>query len=162
MSLDVAALFAAEHGRLCRYFRRRIGRRDPSLAEDLASAVFLRAWEKRGLYQVRPGVPAAAWLMRLAHTILMDYFRAERPTVSVEMRATLGYEVATHDTRDPASVLDLRAALAALRPKQRAVIVGYYYDGKKQRELVDIATLEGVKKLQQRALVNLRRALGAA
>ena len=161
--LDVEALYASEHDTVRRYFARRIGQRDPSLADDLTSATFLRAWERRDRYRPLPGVKPVAWLFMVARNILADYFRSERPTASLEVRADLGLEPAAPSRANTVEwVAVLGAAVSTLSPKQRAVIVGRFYEGRLQREMGDVASCDGVKKLQERALVNLRRVLEAA
>lgn len=164
MTLNVVALYTAEHEKIRRYFDRRVDRRE--VADDLAADVWLRVWERRDRYHPLPGVPPRAWLYAIARNILMDHFRAERrcrPPVSLEAIAGLSLEPsATDRTPHLELVMALQSALATLTDKQRATVIGRYYDGKKQCELVDIAPIEGVKKLQMRALVNLRKVLGAA
>jgi DNA-directed RNA polymerase specialized sigma subunit len=53
-------------------------------------------------------------------------------------------------------------ALDRLTERQRAVVVARFYEGRRQRDLAHIATYYGVKKLQDRALVNLRKLLEVA
>lgn len=163
MGLDVAALFVDQHERLQAYFRRRIGRRDPSLADDLAGDVFLRAWERRDRYRELPGVPPRAWLMTIARHTLIDYVRAERPATSLDVRSAVGLDPIVPDSTDATvQALDLADAVAQLPPRQRAVIVRMFYGGELQRELRDISTLYGVKEIRKGAVKNLRKALGLA
>lgn len=160
MTLDVAAMFAEHHAFVVNYLRRRLNGRDPSIADDLACDTFLRAWEKRDQYVERAGTPARAWLVRIAHNLLIDYLRHERPTANLDDLQLAAVESAPNHRADVLPLLP--AAIAALTPRQRAVIVARFYHGYRQRELGHISTYAGVKKLQDRALVNLRRALDVA
>lgn len=162
--LDVDTLYRAEYEPLVRFFRHRLGD-DWPLAEDLVSDVFFRAWAKRDTYREQPGVPARAWLYRLAHNRLVDHWRTRRPTVPLDALAeavsyTLRFEQIDRDIDGPS--MDVQAAVDRLIPKQRDVIVGRFYEQRSPRDLAHLSTEAGVKKLQARALVNLRRMLAEA
>lgn len=62
------------------YLRRRVG--DPMLAEDLTQEAFLR------LYKAQPPLAEPlqmrAWLLRTAHNLLVDHFRAGRGEVPLD------------------------------------------------------------------------------
>src|ERR1051326_7426657 len=49
------------------------------LAEDLTAGIFLKLIEKLPCYQDR-GLPFTAWVYRLAHNQIIDYFRAQPKT----------------------------------------------------------------------------------
>lgn len=70
-----------EHGPAVQgYLRRRVG--DPMLAEDLTQETFLR------LHRAQPerDEPAAvrAWLLRTAHNLLVDHYRASKGEVPLD------------------------------------------------------------------------------
>ena len=156
--IDVAALWEAEYPAVCGYFRRRLGA-DWEMADDLASEVFVRVWAKRDTYHERAGISVRAWLYRIAHNLLVDYWRTRRPTMHLGALRESSYALRLDRIEERAEV---REALDGLPVKQRAVLIGRFYEGRQQRELHAISSLGGVKKLQERALVNLRRALEAA
>lgn len=163
MSLDVAALYGTEHDRLVAYFRKRLEPRDPSVAEDLAAAVWLRVWEKRDRYRPLPGTPARAWLYGIARNLLVDYLRHEPRGTSLDMLVGLMLEPSEPSRTSAVEWrIVLSDAVETLRPRERAVVVGQFWDGRLQREMSEIGTTYGVKSLQARALVRLRRALGVA
>src|SRR5439155_10717156 len=81
---DAAAfgrLYEAYLDRIFRYVYFRVG--STSDAEDLTEQVFLKAWEAIDRYQPR-GTPFTAWLYRLAHNLVIDYYRSRRPTTPLE------------------------------------------------------------------------------
>lgn len=63
------------------YVARRVGNR--SDAEDLTMQVFARGLKAVGSYEER-GHSVKAWLFRIAHNSVVDYFRAQRQTVDLE------------------------------------------------------------------------------
>lgn len=161
--IDVGALYEAEYTAVCRYFQRRLGDVDWGVADDLASEVFLRAWAKREQYRPIGSIPPRVWLYRIARNLLIDELRRPRRTVSLDARVAAGHEpTCSVRFEDVEQSAEIQAAMTTLTEMQRAVIVGRFFERQKTRELTHIASYDGVKKLQTRALVNLRRALGAA
>ena len=65
-------LFEEYYERITRYIAVRVG--NQADAEELASAVFVRAVENIGSFQWR-GVPLQAWLYRIAHNAAVDHLR---------------------------------------------------------------------------------------
>src|SRR5512147_1858009 len=59
---------------------------DRQLAEDLTGDVFMRMLDALPRYQLQ-GLPFRAWLYRIAHNLLVDYFRKmdHRPAVPLEV-----------------------------------------------------------------------------
>jgi len=160
--IDIQGLYAAEYPRLCGWFARKLYRADLAVCEDLASEVFARAWAKRDTYVERPGATATSWLYRIGANLLIDYCRREglHRWQSLDSMAERGREPScTLRFEEVERDAELRAAVDRLPERQRAVIVGRFYEGRRQRDLAHVATYDGVKKLQERGLANLRRAL---
>lgn len=59
---------------------------DQQTAEDIASAVFMKAWEKLGDYQQR-GLPFRAWLFRIARNAVIDHYRTRKEVAPLEAAA---------------------------------------------------------------------------
>lgn len=59
---------------------------DQQTAEDIASGVFLKAWEKLGSYQQR-GLPFRAWLFRIARNAVIDHYRTRKEAAPLEAAA---------------------------------------------------------------------------
>jgi len=158
VSLDVEALWEQEYEAVREYFGRRLGEHWQD-APDLASETFARVWAARERYREMDGVPARAWLYRIAHNLLVDYWQARRPIVRLD---ALIEPSCTFRLDELAQRVDVGTAVAALSPRQRAVIIARYWEGRQHAEMGHITTLHGSKKLQDRAFVNLRRLLEAA
>jgi RNA polymerase sigma-70 factor, ECF subfamily len=91
--------------------------RDATAAEDVAQEAFLSAVRSLDRFDRRR--PFGPWLHRIVVNRAIDYARARELRREVSDEA---FEPASADTRDAPSE-DVLAALAALPPEQRAVIV---------------------------------------
>lgn len=108
----------AEHGpavlRVCRAL---LGAAD---ADDAWSETFLAAL--RAYPDLRPGSDARAWLVTIAHNKAIDQIRAATRAEARSSRATAAETVSLPEPPDDG----LRAAVAALPPKQRGAVVYRY------------------------------------
>ena len=144
-----------------RFLRRRLDGSD-EVVEDLTEDVFVKLYEKLDRY-VERGLPFTAWLYRIAHNQLVDFVRTlpRHQAQSLDVVADVAESQATAEYR---SVLDretLEPALARLTAEQRQAVELRFLQGMSVAETA--ATMkrseEAVKKLQARALANLRRYL---
>ena len=142
-------------GLIYRYVFRKIGNREE--AEDLTSSIFLKAVR---LLQPEGGPERMChWLMRVARTTIIDYWRAHARVTSSSLEALqeAGWEGPAE--RDPVG-LDGRPTehaqrlLEALPEHERAVLTCRFLQGLSTRETaVRLGLTEGnVKTLQHRAL----------
>ncbi|CAG1012640.1 ECF RNA polymerase sigma factor SigD [Anaerolineae bacterium] len=136
---------------------------DRQLAEDLTGDVFMRMLDALPRYRLQ-GLPFRAWLYRIAHNLLIDYFRKmnHQTTVPIE----IAEELETDD--DPGRTIEqvllterLQAVLLRLEPTQCEVIVLRFLAGLSLRETAQTLgkTEAAIKALQHRGLSGLRRAL---
>lgn len=128
-------------------------------AEDLTAQVFLKAWEAVPSYHVT-GRPFSAWLYRIAHNAVVDYFRMRRETVSLddvtrEDRNANLEELTEHQLTAEA----LQRAIRRLTAAQRQVILLRFIEGYSTEEVAAIMEKgEGaIRTLQHRALASLQR-----
>ena len=148
------------HPDIYRYFVHHI--RDADAAEDLAQQVFLKAWQAIPRYQDR-GAPLTAWLYRMAHNQMVDYFRTRRPSATLE-----GVDVPeAAEAEDRVLTMEanatLREALDRLSPDHREVLVLRFLMEKSAAEIGQVMGRKEVtvRGLQLRALRALRRELEA-
>ncbi len=141
---------------IVRYLAHRIG--DADMAEDLAQQVFLKAWQAIPRYEAR-GVPFKAWLYRMAHNQMVDYFRTRRQTTDLD-----GIDVpeeAEAETLVLAAEMSdaLGTALGRLSEDHRQVLTLRFLMEKSAREIGEIMGRKEVtiRGLQMRALQALRR-----
>ncbi len=156
----LALLYRHHVGAIYRYIHLRVGRED--LAEDLTADVFLKMLEGIESFGYR-GVPFAAWLFRIAHDRVVDYFRrqARKETVSLSERLSAPGEGPAAMTEAALARERLRQAFGRLTEGQQQVIVLKFGEGLTNAEVGRLLEKsEGaVKSLQHRALVSLRRFL---
>jgi RNA polymerase sigma-70 factor (ECF subfamily) len=147
--------------RIYRHLYYRVGH--PVEAEDLAAQVFLKAWNAIGRY--RPmGRPFGVWLLSIAHNLLVDHYRAQRDSSSID-----DVIIPADDSADPVTLAEksfasanLRQAIKKLKRDQQVVVVMRYIDGV---DYSDIAAFlnksEGaVRVILHRALLSLRGIMG--
>lgn len=144
-----------------RYVYYRVG--DQAVAEDIAGDVFVRALEGLASYQ-DTGRPFEAWLYRIAHARVVDYYRRQgRRRVE-----PLGEGLAADEETDPHRLAALRdesrqawAAANHLTEDQQQVISLRFIAGYSTAEVAELLgkTEGAVKALQHRALASLRRLL---
>jgi RNA polymerase sigma-70 factor (ECF subfamily) len=145
-----------------RYVYYRTG--NASDAEDLTEQVFLKAWEALPGYK-RRGNPFASWLYRIAHNMVIDYHRHQKPTVSMALT-----EEGDWVSEEPTSLehiikaeeaAALATAITQLPDEQQQVIVLRFIEGWKHAEVARvIGKSEGACRIiQHRALIALNRLL---
>ena len=156
----LSQLYRRHVGAIYRYTHLRVGRED--LAEDLTADVFLKMLEGIGSFDYR-GVPFAAWLFRIAHDRVVDYFRrqAGKKTVSLSEGLSAPGEGPAAMTEAALARERLRQALGRLTEEQQQVMVLKFGEGLTNAEVGRLlGKSEGaVKSLQHRALTSLRRFL---
>ncbi|HZV72883.1 MAG TPA: sigma-70 family RNA polymerase sigma factor [Conexibacter sp.] len=137
-----------------RHLRRRVG--DPSLAEDLAQEVFLRAWQHAPAEL--PELRLRAWLYRVATNVAIDALRARRPLADGALLDQLD-NAATGGGEDHDERLAIDAALAQLPARERALVTlqfaGY---GPTDTAALLGTTPEAARKRLTRARERFRRA----
>ncbi len=158
----VSELYNLHVDRIYQYVRYRTG--DDSTAEDITAEVFLRAIESLGSYHDQ-GAPFIAWLYRIAHARVIDYWRSSKRQKTAPLDDPLLQEglVATDEAID-ADFLQHRSLWSALRQltdDQQNVIVLKFVEGLSNAEIaVMLGKTEGaIKALQRRALESLARLL---
>lgn len=136
-------------------------------AEDLTAQVFTKAWEAIGSYQWR-GHSFAPWLFRIAHNLVVDYHRARRPSVVLDVLETRPNLTSPEESRPEQILQDMmtmervREAISQLTEAQQTVIILRFIEG---YSTADVAATMGkrpgaIRGLQFRGLVALRKILG--
>jgi len=152
-------LRAATQRRLYSYLRRRMQAED---AEDLAAAVYVRAWERMAQY--RPGYPFEAWLLRIARNMMIDAARKARVRPPSLRLSDLHMEYTAAQDSDPVACVEsaqlserMQRALDSLTPMRRRAVEMVYLAGLSCDEAAD---REGVCAVTLRTrLVRARAAM---
>jgi RNA polymerase sigma-70 factor (ECF subfamily) len=147
--------------RIYSYLYHRLG--NQGLAEDLTATVFVRMLEAvRSSKAWRTSF--SGWLYRIAHNLVVDYFRSGRQDKQVELDEW-SLVSGDHPAEDAERTLReerLRSAIGHLTDEQGMVISLKFLEGMSNAEVaVLIGKSEGaVKSLQFRGLAALRRLIG--
>ena len=156
-----AQLYEEHFDKIYRYVTLRIG--NETEAEDMTQQVFLNALQSISSFKWK-GIPFSAWLFRIAHNQVVDYFRSKKRT-TVPLDESL---IISNSKDNPQSVVEqkldieqLVLATKGLTDAQREVI-SLRFAG--ELSIVQVAKAMGksqgaVKALQHSAIVALRKRL---
>lgn len=149
-------VFAGEIPRVYNFLRYRLG--SETLAEDLASITFEKAWRRRHRYRRNLG-KLSTWLLTIARNVAIDYLRTEphhAPLEAAENAPAAG-------TPEEEAVLRsnfarLSALLAALDDRERELLALKYGAGATNRAIADVTGLSesNVGTILHRSIVALR------
>ena len=129
-------------------------------AEDITQEVFIKAWKAIDKYK-RTGAPFVAWLIAIAHNLIIDYYRAKKNFASLEEADARGQI----DGANPEAMAeamfkqnDVRDAISKLKEEKQKVILMRFIDGFSYREIANfMGKSEGaIRVIQYRALNDLR------
>ncbi len=137
---------------------------DPQIAEDLTEETFLKAWQHLPSYKVT-GAPFSAWLYKIAHNLVCDYYRKHQIVDEVDENMADPIQ-----NRDPVFQVNVRfnqirirkAILKLPESHQQVIVLKYINDLNNQEIATTIGKSEGtVRTIQFRALRQLRQILDA-
>jgi RNA polymerase sigma-70 factor (ECF subfamily) len=154
-----ARLYDAYMERIYRYVYFRVA--DEKLAEDITSQVFLKVWEKLDTYQAGQS-PFMAWLYRIAHNAVIDYYRSKKVAISLEEANPVDLSHANEmDEKLDLEIQseELRAALRELTEEQQQVLILKFVGGLSTTEIAQqLGKQQGaVRALQMRGLQGLAK-----
>lgn len=157
---NLIQIYEEYYDRVTRYCYARIGHQHE--AEDLASETFVRALHSLDSYEDR-GLPMEAWVFRIAHNLIVDYFRKERKKVFMTLD-----EAPIRDTTDPEEdalvsieIEHLMQALSQLPDSHREIISLRFFSGLSSIECGQILNRKpgAIREMQRIAVKELRQAL---
>ena len=159
----LAEIFDRYNAGIFRYALRLLG--DTDLARECMSETFSRFLNalRRG---VGPDNYLQAYLYRIAHNWITDYYRSQAPA-SLPLDPEIRSDPAEEPQQAVSDALDLqqvRSALALLSPDQRQVITLKYLEEWENEEIARALNkpVGAVKSLHHRAIASLRRLLNRA
>lgn len=129
-------------------------------AEDITQSVFLKAWEKLPEFQ---GNKFRAWLYTIAHNVVVDSYRANKPRVGLDETIVDSRERPEDSLTQDEEIRQLREAMKELTDGQKQVITLKYIEGLSHGEIAKIMNKNepAVRALGSRALKRLRELLKA-
>jgi len=157
----IAKIYDRYSLRVYNYIYHRLG--DAHAAEDLTATVFLRMLEAiRSSRAWRTSF--SGWLFRIAHNLVVDYFRSSRQNMDVPLdeHPVVADEHPADTAERLISQQRLRTAINQLTEEQGLVITLKFIEGLSNAEVAALlGKSEGaIKSLQFRALASLRRLIG--
>lgn len=152
-------LYEAYFDRVYRFIFFRVS--DDQIAEDLASQVFLKAWEN--LQRYHPRGPFLAWLYAIARNTVIDNYRTRKPVISLEDAAPIASQDDRLDDRMQLEfeMNSLRQAMQRLTDEQQEVIMLKFISDYDTEQIARVmGKSEGaIRALQMRALQALARVM---
>ncbi len=156
----LSAIYDLYAVRIYSYIYHRVG--DTNLAEDLTAQVFLRMLEALCSGHAW-SVSFSGWLYRIAHNLVIDYYRRTGRRQYVDLDTKTDTPVGGQGPEDAAELKlshdRMRVALTRLTEEQAQVVTLRFLEEKSIAEVAHIiGKSEGaVKALQYRAVAALRR-----
>jgi RNA polymerase sigma-70 factor (ECF subfamily) len=152
-------LYLLHFDRVYSYLHMSVGNRHD--AEDLTTQTFMKMLEAIRRFEWR-SVPFSAWLLRIAHNLAMDHFRANRRWQPEEdVPESADGEECSAEEQALASLGETRllTLIERLSPEQRQVLtLKFVYRFSNGEVAAILGKTEGaVKSLQHRALASLER-----
>jgi RNA polymerase sigma-70 factor (ECF subfamily) len=154
---DWDAVYSAQLPRVYNYFRYRFG--SETLAEDLTSRTFEKAWVARGRYR-RDLAGFATWLLRIAQNVAIDHLRAHRQHLPLEAAEDVAAPGTPEDENARASDLARLVRLVEQLPEREQELLALKYGAEATNRA--IAQLTGLSEsnvgtILHRAVTALRR-----
>jgi RNA polymerase sigma-70 factor (ECF subfamily) len=153
-------LYEAYFDKIYRYIVIKTGNKAD--AEDMTQQVFLKAYQSIESYKWK-GAPFSAWLFRIAHNQIVDFFRkqSKRPTVPLEEWTAVSSDNPLRTVESHFDIERLRKATLQLTSAQQEVISLRFAGGLAIAEVArTMGKSEGaVKALQHSAVAALRKLL---
>jgi len=133
--------------------------RNEDAAEDMAQDTFIAAYY--ALQRYNPRYRLSTWLFKIATNKCLNYLRQKAREVSADDGVIASIASTAAGPAEDAQAQELRDAVARLKPKYRAVISLYYWQGCNYQEIaVALAVPSGsVKGWLSRAKTALRKEL---
>ncbi len=166
----ISEIYDRYHERIFRYLWARSS--EKQVAEDLTAEVFVRMIANLHQYHVPAGTAPEsaiqAWLYRIAHNLLVDYYRKEnrRQDLNLEQAELLSEEHGSLVQTVEQRLLfeQIQGALHELNTEQQDVLILRFLIGMPLQEVAQVLgkTLAVVKVTQHRGLKKLRAVLEVA
>ncbi len=156
MKSEFERFYRENINRIHRYVFFRVGR-NRDVAEDLVSEIFMKA--HRAFDTFDETVSKSAWIYRIAHNHLANYYRDRKQDVDIEdMALTLVGEDGNKTMERQETAMILQKALGMLSKDERQIVTmkyleGYAYEDMapiigKAADTIKVATFRAMKKLK--------------
>ena len=129
-------------------------------AEDLTEEIFMKAWRGIGKYRWK-GQPFSAWLYRIAHNHVIDYFRTSRQHQPLDGEIPAVGDQPQQELETKQIQQSLLRAISSLPQQQKQVITLKFIEDLDNRTIEHIMgkSQGAIRVMQMRALAALRQIL---
>lgn len=129
-------------------------------AEDLTEEIFIKAWRGIGKYRWK-GQPFSAWLYRIAHNHVIDYFRTSRQHQPLDREIPADGDQPQQELETKQIQQSLLRAISSLPQQQKQVIILKFIEDLDNRAIERIMgkSQGAIRVMQMRALAALRQIL---
>ncbi len=135
----------------------------PNVVEDLISEIFLAMIEGLPNYEYR-GVPFVAWLYRIAHAKLVDYYRQMKREQQTELADDIPAEepILEWNIEQAEEFEALKSAIAQLNETHQSILILRFIEQKTHEEVAEILEKSpaAIMTAQHRALNELAKRMG--
>lgn len=150
-------LYDLHINRVYRHIYYRVGDKEES--EDLTQQVFIKAWKAIGRYK-KTTSPFLAWLMRISHNLVIDFYRSKKETdyLDIEIAATDLDSNPERLAETNFNQKQIRKTILQLPDEQQQVIMMRFIEGFAYAEIASVlGKSEGaIRVIQYRALKKMR------
>ena len=147
--------------KIYRFIYLKVGHREE--AEDLCHQTFISAWENIGNYRFQ-GYLFSTWLYSIARNKVIDYYRAKKITVNLEIETIQILEIGVSNEQ----LIDARFemekaknAILKLNPLEQDVIIMRFIEDLNPKEIAKSLNKSevAIRQIQHRAIKNLKKIL---
>ena len=135
----------------------------PNVVEDLIADIFLAMLEGLPNYEYR-GIPFVAWLYRIAHAKVVDYYRQNKKEQQVELADDVvsNEPVLEWGVEKAEEIEALRTAIQKLNETHQAILILRFVEQKTHEEVAEILDKSpaAIMTAQHRALNALAELMG--
>lgn len=133
------------------------------VAEDIIADIFLAMLEGLPKYEYR-GIPFAAWLYRIAHVKVVDYYRQNKREQQIDLVENIASEepVLEWNIEQSEEFESLRTAVQQLNETHQAILILRFVEQKTHEEVAEILEKSpaAIMTAQHRALNELAQLMG--
>ncbi|MBQ7678080.1 MAG: sigma-70 family RNA polymerase sigma factor [Lachnospiraceae bacterium] len=133
---------------------------NPTDAEDVASAVFLKVSERSGSFDAQKSA-LSTWVYAITKNAVIDYYRKRRVMDEVPEEFQGAADSGLEDICRRESLTELAEAMERMPERLRDLIILHYYKGIKLKEVAEVMDMSyaNVKVLHKKALAELKKSL---
>jgi len=128
---------------------------DKSIAEDLTSEVFFKAFEKINQYKSQQWAQFSSWLYKIAYNKIVDYYKSKKEEVQIDNVFDLSDDSdLLSDIDNKTKVKEVYDFINTLKAEHKEIIIMRLWDNLSYKEISEITwkSVDNCKKIFSRNL----------